>query len=650
MRKHLIMIHSRGTLWPGCDLAADAIPFFTLSSMALFDWLILAVYCASVLGLAMFFRARAGENIENFFVAGRNLPWWVIGFADVAGYTGGGQGFVMVVFLSGYSGLWLMAWLSWVIWMPLVAILWAPMWRRLGVMTTGEFIERRYAGRRAAVYRNVYALYACFVWGMTSIAYVSAWMATTTGPILGWSTPRVLLVFGALTLTYSMVAGLLAVAYNDVFQFLILMGGNLVFGCLLVSRAGGMEHVWARIAVVRGGHFLASSPFAGSITLMSALALCVQGLFFAGSPFAGEGWTAQRFMAARNEWHAIAGQIANGVLALVIRVVPFILIALAAAALYPVSSVAVPAALWGELVQKYAPPGLLGLLLVSSLAGYMAAISSIGNWASSYLINDVYQRTVRPQAGQSELVMVSRVVTVVLLGASFLCGAFIDPASLGKWVLFINSSLVVFSLPLAWLKWFWWRTNAVGDMVGILGAFPAGFLVWFGSDSVLPAALRGWVRGTLGFNCDQLIPAFSNLDVHPFWQGFVILFGLGWIAILVTTLLSRPEPLETLQKFYLSARPIGFWKPVWQSLGLEAPSSPASETTRDLLVCALGIVFYSSLTISLFSAMGGRLASAVVEFVLAVASGYVFARMAIARTHASQLGNADSVAGRKEIL
>jgi solute:Na+ symporter, SSS family len=208
--------------------------------MALFDWIILAVYCASVVGLALYFRARAGTNIENFFIAGRNLPWWVIGFADVAGYTGGGQGFVMVVFLSGYSGLWLMAWLSWVIWMPLVAILWAPMWRRLGVMTTGEFIERRYAGRRATAYRNIYALYACFVWGMTSIAYVSAWMAATTGPILGWSTAHVLLVFGALTLIYSMIAGLFAVAYNDVFQFLILMAGNLIFGWLLVSRAGGI--------------------------------------------------------------------------------------------------------------------------------------------------------------------------------------------------------------------------------------------------------------------------------------------------------------------------------------------------------------------------------------------------------------------------
>ena len=247
---------------------------------------------------------------------------------------------------------------------------------------------------------------------------------------------HVLVVFGSLTVVYSLIAGLFAVAYNDVFQFVILMGGNVALGWLLISKGGGMQHVWARIAATRGDQFLASLPSGGSLTLMSLVALCVQGLFFAGSPFAGEGWTAQRFMAARNEWHAIVGQIANGVLALIVRLVPFILIALAAAALYPPSGIAVPAALWGKLVQTYAPPGLFGLLLVSSLAGYMAAISSIGNWASSYLINDVYQRTLRPRADQQELVLASRVVSALLLITSFALGAMIDPAQLGKWILF----------------------------------------------------------------------------------------------------------------------------------------------------------------------------------------------------------------------
>jgi SSS family solute:Na+ symporter len=605
--------------------------------MAGSDWTILAIYCAGIMALALYFRARASRGLEEFFIAGRNLPWWVIGFADVAGYTGGGQGFVMVVFLSGFAGLWLMAWVSWVIWMPLVAILWAPMWRRLGVVTTGEFIEKRYAGRRAAIYRNVYAIYACCVWGLTSIAYGAAWMAATTGPVLGWTPSHVLLLFGAFTIVYSLIAGLFAVAYNDVLQFVILMAGNLALGSVLVSRGGGIEQVWERVSALRGEHFLAALPSSGSLGIASLAALCVQGLFFAGSPFAGEGWTAQRFMAARNEWHAIVGQIMNGVLALALRLIPFIVIAVAAAAIYPPSSVPVPAALWGDLVRKYAPPGLFGLLLVSSLAGYMAAISSIGNWAASYPVNDIYKRTLRPQASQREFVFVSRAVSGLLLAAAFTWGAMIEPRQLERWILFINSSLIVFSLPLAWLKWFWWRTNAVGDMVGILGGFPAGYIVWFGSDAVLPAKLRAWLHAVSGLRWDGLIPAFSNLDRHPFWQGFGLLFGLGWIFILSATLLTRPEPMEILESFYATVRPIGWWGPVRDRLGAGNAVVQRREVGRDFLACGMGILFYFSLTLTLFNLMGGRILRGATLLAVAVGSGILFAKTAIARLKKNQV-------------
>ena len=597
--------------------------------MHLLDWIILAAYCLGIISLALFFRKRASKGIEEFFVAGRNLPWWVIGFADVAGYTGGGQGFVMVLFLSGFAGLWLMAWVSWVIWMPLVAVIWAPMWRRLGVVTTGELIEKRYAGRRAAVYRNIYAGYACCIWGLTSIAYGAAWMSATTSPVLGWSPIHVLLVFGALTIGYSLIAGLFAVAYNDVLQFAILMGGNLALGWALITRGGGLHHVWETLRASRGPEFLSAFPSGSSISLASLVALCIQGLFFAGSPFAGEGWTAQRFMAARNEKHAVFGQISNGVLALVIRLIPFIVIALGAAAMFPLASVSEPAALWGHLVREYASPGLFGLLLVSSLAGYMAAISSIGNWAASYLVNDIYRRTVRPHASQRELISASRVISGLLLTAAFAWGALIQPSQLEKWILFINSSLIVFSLPLAWLKWFWWRTNAVGDMVGILGGFPAGYIVWFGSDSVLPQHFRSWAQTVIGYNLDGLIPAFSNLTKHPFWQGFGVLFVLGWICILGATLLTRPEPMHVLEKFYLKAQPMGIWGPVRRHLAAESREAPRHNLSHGLLSGALGIVFYFSLTVALFSFMGGHMKLAAGSAVIAAAFGALFAKTAI---------------------
>jgi len=597
--------------------------------MASLDWIILAAYCLTVVGIGLYFKARASRGLEEYFIAGRNLPWWVIGFADVAGYTGGGQGFIMVFFLSGFAGLWLMAWVSWVIWMPLVAILWARWWRRLGVVTTGEFIERRYAGRRALIYRNVYAFYACFVWGLTSLAYGAAWMAATTAPVLGWTPVQVLLVFGGFTIAYTLLSGLFAVAYNDVLQFVILMVGNFFLATLLIGKAGGIEHVWSSVAAIRGDHFLQPLPSGDVLAPATLVALVVQGLFFAGSPYAGEGWTAQRYMAARNELHAILGQMLNGILALVVRLIPFLLIGVAAAALYRPADVAVPASLWGHLVREHAPSGLFGLLLVSSLAGYMAAVASIGNWAASYLMNDVYRRSLRPKATTREFISMSRVLSGVLLIAAFVCGALIDPKQLDKWVLFINSSLIVFSLPLAWLKWFWWRLNSAGDMVGVLGAFPAGYIVWFGSDAVFPSGLRSWVQNTTGWNMTGLVPAFSNLDRFPFWMGFGVLFVLGWIAILTATYLTRPEPIERLREFYLTARPIGWWGPVKRTLSPAEIAATQHDLRNDSGACVSGIAFYFSLTVALFAFIGGRYAVGGVAAAAGVATGIVFAKAAL---------------------
>src|SRR3989442_8331900 len=125
--------------------------------MAFIDWVIVTLYCGALVLVAWTFHRRAGRSVDAYFVVDRKLPWWIIGLSDTAAYTGGGQAFLMVFFLGGFSGFWLMGWISWVIWMPLVAVVWAKMWRRLCVVITGEFIERRYGGRAGAGVRAQYA-------------------------------------------------------------------------------------------------------------------------------------------------------------------------------------------------------------------------------------------------------------------------------------------------------------------------------------------------------------------------------------------------------------------------------------------------------------------------------------------------------------
>jgi solute:Na+ symporter, SSS family len=594
--------------------------------MALIDWIIVTVYCGVLIVVAWAFHRRAGRSIDAYFVADRKLPWWIIGLSDTAGYTGGGQAFLMVFFLGGFSGFWLMGWISWVIWMPLVAVVWAKMWRRLGVVTTGEFIERRYGGRTARVFRNIFAVYACTAWGLTLLAYGAAWMAASLGPVLGWPGGRVLVVFGAVTLAYTMLSGLLGVAYNDALQFVLVLAGNGALGLVLLSRSGGLARAWDQIIATRGHDFLNPWPVAGNVGAISMIALCLQGLFFAGSPYAGEGWTAQRYMAAKNEFHAVMGQLFNGVLALAVRLIPFILIGLAAAALVTPSSVPVPAELWAQLVRRYAPPGLFGLLLVASLAGYMGAISAFMNWSAGYLVNDLYRLSLRPNASAREYLLVSRLCSALMLVVAGIWAWNIDPKHLDRWVLFINSALVVFPLPLAWLKWFWWRTNVYGEMVGILGAFPVGYTVWFGSDAILPRAMRAWTLRACGISLDGLVPAFGDLNRFPFWMGFGIIFGLGWLAILLATLLTRAESMDVLRRFYRDVQPIGFWGPVEAELPAEEQASIRKRARAEIAACGWGVAFYFLMVLALFAVMGRHFGIAAASSVLAVVMGVTFIR------------------------
>src|SRR2546427_10878368 len=116
------------------------------------DWSIVIIYCVAMSMIGWHLKHRASKSIESYFVGERNLPWWLVGLADVAFFGAAPIGFVWILFIGGFMEFWLAGWAAWCIWMPLVTVVWAKMWRRLGIVTSGEFIEVRYGGRFAGVY------------------------------------------------------------------------------------------------------------------------------------------------------------------------------------------------------------------------------------------------------------------------------------------------------------------------------------------------------------------------------------------------------------------------------------------------------------------------------------------------------------------
>jgi Na+/proline symporter len=460
----------------------------------------------------------------------------------------------------------------------------------------------RYSGKFAHAYRGIYAVFMSFGFIVVLMGYVSGWLGAALGPILGWEPISLILFSAIVTAAYTVASGLSGVAYTDAYQFGIFLIGNIILVPIVLAGAGGMEQVYQAIEMTRGASgaetLLRVIPPADGLGGLTILAFAVQGLFFAASPTGGEGFTAQRFMAARNEFHAQVGQLFNAILTLIVRVVPFLFLGLIAAALYAPGTVAEPGEIWAMMVRTYAPVGLLGLLVAGIFAAYMSTISTLMNWGASYVVNDFYKPFIRPEKSERHYVWVGRLGSILIFGLSlFVAYYFVE--GLRAWFLFINSVVFAFILPLSWLRFFWWRLNIYGEAAALIIGLPLSYIVWF----------------PLGF---------SNEQAHPFWQGFLFLFGLGAVTIIAVTYLTRPERIETLREFYRRCRPPGFWGPVVQEFGGETRQQIRRETLRDLVDCALGVVFCTASIEAVIAPLGRNWGVFVVSLIIGLISGGAF--------------------------
>jgi solute:Na+ symporter, SSS family len=581
--------------------------------MSVVDWLVVVVLCGLSLAVGLHFTRRSGrEGASGYFTGNRSLPWWAIGLSNTATYSSGGGAFVMLVLVFGLVGNWFW-WGAWIVWMPLVAIVWARMWRRMQIVTTAELITLRYGGRPALLARKIYA-FLLFGIAVLVIGYITGFFAKTIKPLLPLSEAQILLIFGSVVVVYTVFGGLIGVVFTDIVQFSIFLAGNLAFFFLAVPQHGGWAAIVARAQAARPD-VLQQVPPTPLIPVLTLAMLVVQGLFFAGSPTAGEGMTAQRFMAAKDERHAMAGQLFNSFLALSLRTIPLIGLGVIAFSLFWTRDLAAqvgpspagfkvladPAYAWGELIRATRlPAGFVGVLVASELAAFMASLSSLVNWGSSLVVNDFY-RSLRPNDPPRRQIAASRLTTLCL----FLFAAFVSifwVKGMVSWFLFINSVMVVFLLPLAWFRFFWWRFNVWGELAAFVLGLPLSILVWF----------------VLGF------------EKKPFWVGTGLLFLVSFATLITVTLLTPPESRETLVAFYRKCRPPGLWKGIREAAGppSEGGVAPAGEPPTGHLLAdsAVGVAACLALVLATNALFAGSWLTAAGGGAAFLGLGYLLVR------------------------
>ncbi|BAZ46217.1 Na+/solute symporter [Chondrocystis sp. NIES-4102] len=556
--------------------------------MTLIDWLIVLVYFILTIVLGLLLSGKASENIEEFFVSGRSLPWWLAGTSmaattfsiDTPLYICG------IVGSRGIAGNW--EWWSFGISHVIMVYVFARLWRRSEIVTDAELTEIRYGGKMAAILRATKAfLFAvpinCIGIGYAMLAMVKVVDALQLWQSLGFNPGENLKIWSVIgvsivVLVYSGFSGLWGVVATDFFQFILALLGAIAVAIVTVNHVGGIHQLVPQVAQIQDLDVLSFFPWefdngrfswskAAGITASTFSAyLFLQWWSFRRSDGGGE--FIQRLIAAKDEAEAVKSSWLFNILNYIIRTWPWILVALVAMIIYP--DLEDKELGYPKLMLEFLPPVMLGLVVTSLLAAFMSTVSTSINWGASYLTNDIYRRFLKPNASQAELVAVGRLtsVLVTVIGAIAALNSK-DITTVFRLVIAIGTGPGLVLI----LRWFWWRINAAAELASMIAGFVIGLIT-----SLYP-----------GFN--SIFADFGNRLLFISLTTAII-----WITVMYLT---PPETDATLDEFYRRVQPGGGgWKRQQARTGID----PAQNLTQDILkvIAAVLLLFGSMLAIGGF--------------------------------------------------
>jgi len=546
------------------------------------DWAVVALYFLFNLGIGLYYKSRAGKSVNEFFLSGRNVPWWLAGTSMVATTFAADTPLAVtgMVAKGGIAGNWL--WWNFVASGMLTVFLYARLWRRSGVMTDIEFSEIRYSGKPAAFLRGFRAIYLGIPINCIILGWVNLAMVKILQLILGvekWQALLIVMGLIALTSFISTLAGLWGVLVTDLFQFVIKMGMVTALAVFAVEAVGGIDAMKAKLAVVDQLHGAAEggrgsvlsfipdldSAWMPMITFLVYISMNWWATWYPGAEPGGGGYVAQRMFCAKDEKNSLLATLWFNIAHYAVRPWPWILVALASLILFP--NLADPETGYIRVMIAYLPPSLRGLMVAAFAAAYMSTIATQLNWGASYLVNDFYRRFWKKNESDRHYVAASQWATVLLTIISAVVTFYMGSIA-GAWKLLIVTGAGTGGVLL--LRWYWWRINAWSEVSAMI----SGFVV-----SVL-------MQTVVGLDTDKPVD-FAWIMIVT-----VTVTTAVWLSV---TFLTQPETKETLVAFYRRTHPSAAgWRPIAELAPEVRPSTDGLANLLDWICgCALiyGVLF-----------------------------------------------------------
>jgi len=533
-----------------------------MRTLATIDYIIIGVYAVLCMVLGLYYTRRASKNVNEFFLTGRSMPWWLIGVSMAATNFSIDTPLAITnyVYREGIAGVWFF-W-AFAVTGILATFFFAALWRRAEVMTDAEIIERRYSGKSAAFLRSFKGCYFgiiinCFVMGWVFRAVIKVMTGLTT-----LDTPTVIIIATVAVAIYTLASGLYGVLLTDFAQYGIALIGSFLLAYFSVKDVGGIGALLTKLETTFGAdsgvtNFIPSlkdsawMPFS-----VFFVYICIQ--WWAQKYSDGGGKHIQRQSSAKNEKHAVIATFFFTIMNYAIQVWPWIITALCALVIFG-RDIPDPEMSYVMMMGRELPHGILGLMVVTLIAAFMSTMSTHLNLGGSYVINDLYRRFIKSDGSEKHYVFMSRVAIMILLGFSIILALQIK--SIGgawKFILAFTSGAGLTYV----IRWFWWRANAWTEIVGMV------------------------VSG---------IVAIVIQLVRPDWiysAKILTIVGISTAAWLIVTMMTKPVDEERLVEFVKKVQPgTPGWKYIYRKYNI-----PYIPFGKDALInFIIGVIFFQCL-------------------------------------------------------
>ena len=563
--------------------------------MTTLDYIVLSAYFVfSILVGLWLMRYAAGKtnNLSQFFLSGRSMPWWLLGTSMVA-TTFAADTPILVSSVAAEFGLYSL----WVM-MPLLftatltTFFFARLWHRSGVLTDVEYLELRYPGVSGRFLRGFKALYSGGLVNTLIIGTQLIAIGEIGEHVMGIDKNAAMWAGAVVALIYSVLAGFTGVVVSDFLQFIFAMAGSvlLTIFVLAVSNVGGLAGLVGQLShgVTRGSVTVpvlamfprTDTPFVTVGLMMIPLCVTWWSVVYGGTEPGGGGQVVQRMLAAKNEKHAVGASLWFNVAHFALRMWPWLLVGLAALILYPDTTDF--QSVYASAIRDAVPSGVRGLLVAAFFAAFISTMDTRLNLGSAYLVNDFYRRFAVRNKDEKHYVMVSRLVTVLLSVIPFTI-PYLFKNIIGVvmfWMQITAGTGLVFIL-----RWYWWRVNAWSEISAMVAAIVYGLLLL-------------WVR------YDWNMDAYSQFDASL--VNILIITVLTTITWLVVTFLTAPENDEGLKAFFRKTLPPG---PGWGKIAKELKENEGLMSPDDMRAGFVGWVSSSVFLFTVFYGTGKLLLS-----------------------------------------